>query len=168
MDNLQISEVKLTYKTKVKPSERPKVLDSKTSYQILLRAFDTETIELCESMKLLLLNRADKVSGIMDVSNGGISGTITDVRMIMQCAILTGASGIILCHNHPSGNLEPSAEDSAATYRIKKAYEVMNIQLLDHIIVTPESYFSFADGFKTRRGFEFDITAVKRLYSRYG
>jgi len=145
MDNLQISEVKLTYKTKVKPSERPKVLDSRTSYQILLKAFDTETIELCESMKVMLLNRANKVLGVMDVSNGGISGTVTDVRLIMQCALLTNASGIILCHNHPSGNLEPSAMDSAATHKVKQACTIMDMQLLDHIIVTPESYYSFAD-----------------------
>jgi DNA repair protein RadC len=81
----------------------------------------------------------------MDISDGGISGTITDVRLIMQCAILTNASGIILCHNHPSGNLIPSADDDAATFRVKKACEVMNINLLDHIIISPESFYSFAD-----------------------
>jgi DNA repair protein RadC len=81
----------------------------------------------------------------MDISDGGISGTVTDVRLIMQCAILTNASDIILCHNHPSGNLVPSAMDSAATKQIKKACELMNIILFDHLIISPENYYSFAD-----------------------
>jgi DNA repair protein RadC len=145
MNYLEVSEVRLTYKSKVKPSERPKVIDSRTSYEILLNAFDPETVELRESMKMLLLNRANRVLGIMDISDGGISETVTDVRLIMQCAILTNASAIILCHNHPSGDLIPSAQDAAATFKVKKACEIMNIELLDHIIITPESFYSFAD-----------------------
>ena len=145
MDNLQVTEVKLTYRNKLKASERPKVLSSKESYQILLKAFDAGTVELFESMKVMLLSNANRVLGIMDVSNGGISQTVVDVRLIMQSALLAKASGIILAHNHPDGALIPSAMDTAATHRIKKACEVLDIKLLDHIIITPESYYSYAD-----------------------
>jgi len=111
----------------------------------MLKAFDADTIELFESMKVMLLSNANRVLGIMDVSNGGISQTVVDVRLIMQSALLTKASGIILAHNHPDGAVIPSAMDTAATHRIKNACEVLDIKLLDHIIVTPESYYSFAD-----------------------
>jgi DNA repair protein RadC len=79
---LEVSEVKVTYRTKQKASERPKIESAKTAYELLLKYFDRDTIELRESMKLLLLNRVNKVLGIMDISDGGISGTVTDVRLI--------------------------------------------------------------------------------------
>ena len=143
--NNEVSEVKLTYKSKVKASERPKVRDSKASYDILLKHFDDDTIEYKESLKMLLLNRANKVLGVMDISNGGTAGTTADIKVIMQCALLGNANGIILCHNHPSGNLQPSSEDIIVTQKVKSACNVMDIQLLDHIILTSEHYYSFAD-----------------------
>jgi DNA repair protein RadC len=82
----------------------------------------------------------------MSVSKGGISGTVTDVRVILQAAIKANASGIIACHNHPSGNIQPSESDSRLTQKIKEAGQVMDIQLLDHLIITTEGkYYSFAD-----------------------
>jgi len=144
--NNEVSEVKLSYKSKVKASERPKVLNSKASFDILLKSFDHDTIELRETMKMLLLNRANKVLGVMDVSNGGTAGTVIDVKLIMQCALLSNASSIILCHNHPSGNLTPSTEDNNMTRKIKNACDIMSINLLDHIIITSEEkYYSYAD-----------------------
>jgi DNA repair proteins len=143
--NNEISEVKLSYKMKVKASERPRICNSKASYDILLKVFDDDTIEYKESMKMLLLNRAGKVLGVMDISNGGTAGTTADIKVIMQCALLGNASGIILSHNHPSGNLQPSSEDTILTQRVKNACNVMDIQLLDHIILTSEHYYSFAD-----------------------
>ena len=147
MKNLKISEVKLTYKSKVKASERPSACSSNASYQLFKKAFDPDTIELKESMKMLLLNHANRVLGIMDVSDGGTSSTIVDVKMLLQCALLTNANGIIICHNHPSGNLQPSMEDLMLTERIVKACELMGLQLLDHLIISAErnQYYSFAD-----------------------
>jgi len=147
MNNQKISEVKVTYKNKVKASERPKICDSKASYNILRNAFDPDIIELKESCKVLLLNQANKVLGVMCVSEGGITGTIVDVKLILQAAILSNASGIILCHNHPSGNLTVSAQDDFITSRLKKACEIMDISLLDHLIIVPEEnlYYSYAD-----------------------
>jgi len=96
---------------------------------------------------MLLLNRANKVLGITTISEGGLSGTVTDVRLIYQYAIKGNASGIIICHNHPSGNVNPSESDQKITNKIKEAGNLLDIQLLDHIILTSEReiYRSFAD-----------------------
>jgi DNA repair protein RadC len=142
---LQVNEVKLSYKSKQKASERPQVINSKAAYDLLLRCFDPETIELKESFKVLLLNCRKKVLGVMNVSDGGLTGTIVDIRLILQAAILGNASGIIISHNHPSGNLTVSAQDDFITRRLKQACEIMDIELLDHIIITNESFYSFAD-----------------------
>jgi DNA repair protein RadC len=82
----------------------------------------------------------------MEVSKGGISGTVTDVRIILQAAIKANASGIIVCHNHPSGNIQPSESDTRLTHKIREAGNIMDIVLLDHLIVATENtYYSFAD-----------------------
>ena len=98
-------------------------------------------------LKCCLLNRANKVLGITTISEGGLSGTVTDVRLIYQYAIKGNASGIIIAHNHPSGNINPSESDQKITNKIKEAGNLLDIQLLDHIILTPEReiYRSFAD-----------------------
>ncbi len=146
MENLfNVNEVKLTYKTKQKASERPQINCSETTYNLLLKCFDTDTIELKESFKVLLLNRANKVLGVMNVSDGGISCTTVDARLIMQSVILSNATQIIMAHNHPSGSLIPSPEDCHITNRVKNACDLMNVQLLDHLIITPENYYSYAD-----------------------
>jgi DNA repair protein RadC len=108
--------------------------------------WDQDSIEHIEEFKLLLMNRSNSVLGIMPVSKGGLSGTVTDVRLIYQGAIKANASGIIVCHNHPSGNLNPSESDTKITQKIKDAGLLMDIQLLDHLILTMDgSYYSFAD-----------------------
>lgn len=99
-----------------------------------------------EEFKLILMNCSNSVLGIMDVSKGGISGTVTDIRIILQAAIKANASGIIVCHNHPSGNLNPSGSDTRLTQKIKDAGNLVDILLLDQLIVTSdEGYYSFAD-----------------------
>ena len=141
-----VSEVILIYKTKVKPKDRAKITSSKDAYQLLFDSWNKNTIEYVEEFKLLLMNRSNAVLGILSVSKGGISGTVTDIRIIFQAAIKTNASGIIVCHNHPSGNLNPSESDTKITRKIKEAGTIMDIQLLDHIIILPiEGYYSFAD-----------------------
>jgi DNA repair protein RadC len=98
-----------------------------------------------EEFWILFLNRSNRVIGRMKLSQGGVSGTVTDVRMIMKKAIEYLASGIIVCHNHPSGNLNPSEADSKITQKIKDAGSLMDIQLLDHLIISDKDYYSFAD-----------------------
>jgi len=142
---LQLAEVKLVFKTKVKPSERVTIVSSLSAYKLLISIYDKETIEYKEYMKVLLLNQSNKVLGVHNLSEGGIDGTYADVRQILQIALLSNATSIIISHNHPSGNTEPSMNDKKLTSAIEQACKYMNIQLLDHMIVTPESYFSFAD-----------------------
>jgi len=98
-----------------------------------------------EEFWILFLNRSNRVINRMKLSQGGISGTVTDVRLVMKKAIEYLASGIILCHNHPSGNLNPSESDSNITRKIKEAGNLMDIQLLDHLIISDKDYYSFAD-----------------------
>jgi DNA repair protein RadC len=98
-----------------------------------------------EEFWILFLNRSNKVINRMKLSQGGISGTVTDVRIVMKKAIEYLASGIIVCHNHPSGNLNPSESDSKITQKIKDAGSLMEIQLLDHLIISDKDYYSFAD-----------------------
>ena len=100
---------------------------------------------LHEEFWILFLNRSNRVINRMKLSQGGISGTVTDVRMVMKKAIEYLSSGIIVCHNHPSGNLNPSESDSKITQKIKEAGNLMDIQLLDHLIISDKDYYSFAD-----------------------
>jgi len=141
-----ISEVEIVYRTRVKASDRLQVKSSKDAYDIFIGEWDLNIIEHHESFKLLLLNRANKVLGVANISQGGTNGTITDIKIILQYAIKANASGIIVCHNHPSGNMNPSESDSKITQKIKEAGNLVDVQLLDHLIITTDgSYYSFAD-----------------------
>ena len=141
-----ISEVRLVYRTKFKASERLQVKCSKDAVDIFMENWELDSIEHIEEFKLMLLTRSYKVLGIASLSKGDISGTVTDVRLILQYAIKANASGIIICHNHPSGNVQPSESDIAITRKIKESGIVMDIQLLDHLIIVPEvAYYSMGD-----------------------
>jgi DNA repair protein RadC len=94
-----------------------------------------------EEVKLILLNRANRVLGITTVSRGGMSGSIIDTRVILQYAIKANASAVILAHNHPSGNLEASDADVSITKRVREALEMMEIKLLDHLILNKDEEF---------------------------
>ncbi len=98
-----------------------------------------------EVFAILLLNRANRIIHFEIVSEGGITGTIADPRIILKKALEHNATGIILCHNHPSGNLKPSHADEMLTKKIKNAASFLDILVTDHIIVSHEGYFSFAD-----------------------
>jgi DNA repair protein RadC len=141
-----IAEVCLIYKSKVKASDRKKISSSRDAYQAFLDSWNTDTIEFLEEFKILLMNRSNSVLGILEISKGGISGTVSDVRVIFAAAIKGNASGIICAHNHPSGNLNPSESDTRLTDKLKNAGNLMDIQLLDHLIITTEGdYYSYAD-----------------------
>lgn len=141
----QVAEIQLTYKSKVKASERPKIANSKDAYEVFLENWDATKIEFIEQFKVMLTNRANKVLGIFELSSGGVSGTVADPKLIFAAAIKANACGLILAHNHPSGTTQPSQSDISLTRKIKEGGKLLEIQLLDHIIVTLESHFSFAD-----------------------
>src|SRR4051794_15271284 len=139
------SEVELIYKSKIKASERPTIQSSKDAYQVLLNSWDEGKIEYVEQFVILLLNRANKVLGVYKVSSGGVTGTVADPKQIFTAALKCNACSLILSHNHPSGNLKPSRQDEELTRKIKEAGSFLDIKVLDHLIITNESYYSFAD-----------------------
>lgn len=141
----QVSELQLVYKQRFKPSERPKINNSIESYEVLIQSWNIEIIGFIEEFKILLLNRAHRVIGFYEVSTGGICGTVADPRVIFAAAIKCSATSIILAHNHPSGNLTPSPADIQLTSKIKEGGRILDIDVIDHIILTDEGYFSFAD-----------------------
>jgi DNA repair protein RadC len=98
-----------------------------------------------EEFWVLLLNRHNKVIDKFMASKGGITGTVIDVRSIMKTALDKLSTSMILCHNHPSGNLSPSDADHQITQKLKDAGKIIDIQVLDHLIITQKKYFSFAD-----------------------
>ncbi|GHU83289.1 DNA repair protein [Bacteroidia bacterium] len=141
-----VSEVKLTYHPGVKASERVQVRCSKDIYRFLVGgAFDEGTIEHRESFKVLLLNSSSRILGVYSASEGGIDQTIVDARLVMQAALLSNATRIVLCHNHPSGLLRPSGNDDTLTRRMGSICHIMGIEMVDHLIISPESYYSYAD-----------------------
>ncbi|MBI5372478.1 MAG: JAB domain-containing protein [Sphingobacteriales bacterium] len=141
----QVAEVELVYRTKVKPSQRPKITTSVDAYEILQKIWNRDKIELVEEFKVLLLNRSNKVLGVLDASSGGITGTVADPRIILTAAIKANAVGIVLSHNHPSGSVKPSRADEELTVKIREAARYLDMAVLDHIIITSEGYYSFAD-----------------------
>ena len=98
-----------------------------------------------EEFWAIYLNRANKIIGKLKISQGGVSDTNADPRLIFKEAINLLASGIILCHNHPSGNRKPSPQDNAITQKIKQGAEILGMHLLDHVIICGETYFSYTD-----------------------
>jgi DNA repair protein RadC len=139
----EIAEIKISYNTANTP--KVKIISVNKAYQVLLNSWDSDTIELQEEFKVLLLNRANEVLGIYPLSRGGITGTVVDSRLIFAVALKCNATGIIIAHNHPSGTLKPSDNDITLTRSIKKCAELLNINLIDHIIVTKNGYFSFSN-----------------------
>ena len=141
----QVAEIELIYKSRVNASERPKIGSCKDAYRILMQSWDQNKLEFIEEFKILLLNQGSRVLGIYDVSKGGITGTFADVRIVFAAALKANAVGIILAHNHPSGQLIPSIADKQLTERIRQAGQIMDIAVLDHLIVTSEGFCSFVD-----------------------
>jgi len=144
-DWTEIAEVELVYKSNVKASLRPILTSSKDVYELLLQTWDKNKIELQEQFKVLLLNRASRIVGIFEVSSGGVAGTVADPKLIFMAALKSNACNIILAHNHPSGNLKPSKADEELTQKIKMGGKLLEINVLDHLIITVDGYYSFGD-----------------------
>lgn len=141
----KVAEVELVYKTRVKASERPLIKSSADTYKLLRDIWDENKIEMQEEFKVLFLNRGNRVIGVYDASTGGICGTVADPRLILAAALKSLSVSLILAHNHPSGNLKPSRADEELTSKINEAAKFHDIKVLDHIILTSEQYYSFAD-----------------------
>jgi DNA repair protein RadC len=141
----KVAEVELAYRSKVKAGERPSVSTSADAAQLFRTFWEEGKLELLEQFKVLFLNRANKVLCVYNLSSGGITGTVADPRLIYTAALKVHAVSLILCHNHPSGALSPSRADEELTQKIKGAGKLLDIQVLDHLILTADAYYSFAD-----------------------
>ncbi|CAM4304397.1 DNA repair protein RadC [Pedobacter westerhofensis] len=141
----KVAEVEISYRPDYKVSERPQISKSNDAYYILIQQWSMDKIELLEEFKILLVNRRNRVLGVVEISQGGLSGTIADPKVIFAAALKSCASGVILAHNRPSGELDPSREDIALTNKIKAGAEVLDLKVLDHLIISKDSYYSFAD-----------------------
>lgn len=139
-----LSEITINYVPKLKLSEQPKVTTSKDAEE-QFRALWSNKMEYIEEMYIMLLNRANRVLGYSKISQGGLSGTVVDAKVVFQTALKAHASSILLAHNHPSSNLKPSEADIRITKTIREAGKFMEIPLIDHLILTEEGYYSFAD-----------------------
>lgn len=140
-----VSEVELVYKTKIKASDRPVIKSSKDAYDLLMQLWNHGTLDLQEEFKVLLLNRSNRVLGFYALSKGGITGTIVDLKLLFASALKAAAVGLIISHNHPSGQVKASRADEEITQKIAAGARILDIKLLDHIIIAAEGYFSFAD-----------------------
>ena len=139
----EMPEISLKYSTN--GTVKTKIKDAMDAHSLFLSLFDPDTLEYKEMAIVLFLNRANHVLGWMKLSEGGTSSTVIDSKIIFATALKCNASAIILSHNHPSGTIEPSNQDIVVTESIKKFGNLIDIKLLDHVIITKTSFYSFAD-----------------------
>ena len=139
-----VAEIQVSYQPAGKPIH--KISSSKDAYDILMNYYPQETIHLKEHFVVLYLNNANKVMGVYRLSEGGMTATVADIRIVLGIALKVAARGLIISHNHPSGEIQPSGADKAITKKLKEACLLMDLTLCDHIIVSGNcDYFSFCD-----------------------
>jgi len=135
------AEIQLHYK-RTSFEEAEHINGPEAAVHILRSYIDTNRIDLKEFFWVLLLSNANQLLGISEVAVGVTTGVIVPIREIIQLALLANATGIIACHNHPSGKLTPSEQDKRYTQKLRKAAKLFEITLLDHIIITSEGHTS--------------------------
>ncbi|MDN4013438.1 JAB domain-containing protein [Chryseobacterium gambrini] len=139
----EVSEIQVSYKPNKMVSS--KITTSFDAVQIIRKFWNEETIQMQEEVKVILLNNSSHVLGIYNLSKGGMTSSLVDVRIILSVALKCMATGIIMVHNHPSGNLKPSSADLNIVKKLNESCKLMDITLFDSIIITKEDYMSFAD-----------------------
>ena len=140
----RVAEIQVSYLPTT--NKKPVVKTAFDAFIELIEFFPLDTISLHERFVAMYLNRSNRVLGVYELSKGGITGTVVDLRLLLSVALKTAATSIIICHNHPSGNLKASTNDIEITHKIKEACKLLDIILLDHLIITAgRKYFSMAD-----------------------
>ena len=141
---LKVSEIEVSYRPSI--GRKPIIVSGLDAYNELMNFFPAETIALQERFVVMYINRANRVLGVYPMSKGGITGTVVDIRLLMSVALKVAATSIILAHNHPSGNLQPSMQDQELTKKIVEDCKYFDIAVTDHLIISHEGdYYSFAD-----------------------
>ncbi|MDG1573293.1 JAB domain-containing protein [Robiginitalea sp. M366] len=142
----KVNEIQIHYHEIPSVFSSGKIVTSQDAFILLWDTWNQDTIGLLESFRVVLLTNSNQVKGIFDLSIGGITGTLVDVRILMAVALKSLSTAMVLAHNHPSGQLRPSRADQQITRKIKKAAATLDIRVLDHLILSPnQTYFSFAD-----------------------
>lgn len=144
MKNL-LPEFKISLKKKRSFEEMFLISNSKSAADLCRNCFDSDLIDWKEEFIVIALSKANKVLGFYKISSGGVTGTVCDPKVIFQFALLSNACRLILSHNHPSGNLKASVGDRDITDKLVKGGNLLDIEIVDHIIVTSEGYTSFSD-----------------------
>lgn len=139
-----VPEIKVSY-VRTKGIPFPKITSSRDCYEAFLSSWDMNLIELQEQFKFILLNRALRAFGIFTLSSGGITASIVDTRLLFGIALKAMATHIAIAHNHPSGNLLPSTRDTLVTHDVVELGKLHAIKVIDHLIISPDGYYSFAD-----------------------
>jgi DNA repair protein RadC len=141
----KVAQVELLYKCRVKPSERPLINGSEDAFRLFLRYWNKSRIELLEEFKCMYLNKGNRVLAISELCIGGIDFSPADLRLVLAIALKLNATAFIVCHNHPSGNMVPSQADRNLTDSLTDAATLMHYTMLDHLIISREECFSFAN-----------------------
>ena len=142
----KVNEIRISYIERIPSPFWQKISSSQDAAKMLFEHWDKQTIQVHESFKVVLLNNNNKVKGIYQLSKGGITGTLVDLRILFAVVLKSLSVAIILTHNHPSGTLKASEADKNLTKKIKRAAELFDVRVLDHILIVPNGdYYSFAD-----------------------
>lgn len=139
-----VAEVKMSYRRDTGIVQK-EVRTSKDVYDMAMSIYDKDMLDYCEQCYVLLFNQAGKVNGYRKVAEGGMTSASVDIRQIMQAALLTNSCAMAMIHNHPSGNLVPSRQDDNLTRVLHQGCQFFDMTLIDHVIVTSEGYYSYAD-----------------------
>lgn len=140
-----VVKLSIKYDRLIPSSEMVIINGAEMATAVFRETWNLDHINYLEEFKVMFLNNANKLLGIMDHSMGGQTGTLVDVRIMLATALTVGSNAILLCHNHPTGKLKPSGADKQLTQKLFAAAELMDIRILDHIILTDESFYSFSD-----------------------
>ena len=141
----KVTEVELVYRNKKSASERPSIRTALDAFDLFVRSWDENKIELQEQFRIMLLDQKHSCIGISTIATGGIANCFVDLKIAFGTAVKARASALILAHNHPSGNRAPSEDDKKLTTLFQIAGEVLGIGILDHLIITKEGYTSLSE-----------------------
>jgi DNA repair protein RadC len=141
----QVNEVEIVYRNRTPYLDRIQIRSSSTAYEILRQSWDINWLEMVEQFKILLLDQQNNCLALSTIATGGMSSCGVDPKVVFATALKTRATSLILAHNHPSENLQPSEPDKTLTRKLKQGGQLLNIAVLDHRIITPRNYFSFSD-----------------------
>lgn len=140
---MKVSEIQVSYCNS--SNDKVFIKSSEDAFRVALSHWNKDIIEFQEEVKMILLNRVNRILGIHELSKGGTSGSVVDIKIVLSVALKCHSTSIVLIHNHPSGNLKPSQADTTITKKLKKACEYFDLTLLDHLIISKDGFYSFND-----------------------